>query len=252
MEDKRKFSNVSREERRKTLADIINKRARRSGCELPAETRLFIDDVEDMILEQFPYITIEEIEKAQENGFSGKYSTKALRGGIYADKIIAYIRAYREEMGYYSKTNVHQTTETEGPTLTSAERIKGLVVYWFQVYSEWINGWKSDMWKEPWGPYSSTPARLVYDALHYMGVLEAEPHENYRQKAVARCKNNHIEQDVSVDDISEREIKETAKKLFLIDYCRALQMEGRTIEQVIRGREVPQKYINMRNYELTH
>lgn len=256
MEDMRQFRNVDVEERRRDLIDIINKRARRAGVELPSDVKTFVLDVEEMILEHFPYITMNEIAKAQENGFSGKYSNKAMRSGIYADKIISFIRSYREEMGYYSKVNSQQTTDVELPSVTSAEGIRNFVISWFNEHNSWLNERTARVGGNIWVPYgkwTTEPARLVYDALYHMGVIELyEPIDDYKTKAVEKIRMDRIEKDESPNDITEIEVTCMAKKLYMMDYFLALNIEGKTINDVIRGKEVPQKYVNMRNYELSH
>lgn len=246
------FRNMDIEERRRDLIELLNVRARRSGTDLPSDVVMLVKDTEDMILKQFPNVTFEEIEKALENGFSGKYSNKVMRSGIYADKIISYIRSYREEMGYYSKTNIHEVRDAEAPSLSSEESIKNYVAYYFQCYIEWKNGSHEPFLK----------AKLAYDALYHMGLIGLDtPPESYFIRAEDIEKTDRLDKHMrgminlnfsTRITFSDESVVNIAKKLYLYDYFESLIIQNISIDNLVRDRRVPQKYINMRNYELTH
>lgn len=251
MEDHRKFRNIDIEERRRDLLEIINRRARRSGSDLPADVKTFIIDIEEMILGQFPYVTMSEVEKSLENGFSDKYNIK-MKSGIYADKIIAYIRAHREELGYYSRINAHAQEDVQAPSLVTADNIKTYVIYCYQCYVDWKRGGRE--------PYIK--ANLPYDALYHMGVIGLDtPPMEYLKRAEDMETANRLEQHmmgmINLNFAAELTLEDEgivniAKKMYLYDWFESLIMQGVTIDKVLADAIVPQKYVNIRNYELTH
>lgn len=238
---------LSDKDRKMQIAEIIIMRYRRGGYRLPNNDALFdlIDDVVDMLLEHFPQITIIEIRKALESGFSGKYGE--LRAGIYADKVLSYVRAYKEEMGANVKTNC-QALYTEDQRPVTEKDIKDLVSTIYKLHREnkvisYCNG-------------------LLFDDLYYLRLIDIDaPPQSFINKAIETVKNETIKQmrhgneydrtglieslgQISANDAN---IINKAKDLYVKDYFDSLITQNVDVNYLLIDKHISQEVLNFKN-----
>ncbi len=232
------------------IAEILLKRYRMGGYKNPENETLvgLVNDVLDMASKQFPDITIQDIDNALENGFSDKYGV--FRAGIYADKIIAYIRAYRSEKGVDSRINCQYETSAIKRPVTEDD-IKNLLLNSFELYKT--------------NSLTSFCCGLLFDSIRALGLVDYEtPPNDYYDKAIEAAKTkrvnamrhgNEYDRGFNMECLNtigrdDREIVNLAKDIYVKDYFDSLIYCGDDFRYILLSKHVSTDYLQRRNAEL--
>ncbi len=245
------FNRLTEKDRNVEMAKIIISRYRRGGYKTPQDDALkgLISDVVDMLLKHFPQITIDEISDALEFGFSGKYGET--RAGIYADKILLFIRAYRSEKGVDNRINYQSVTETVKRPVTESD-IKQLLSTMFKLHRE--------------NKVVSYCCGLLFDNLYYLGLIDTDtPPDDFIKKAVEAVKNGIIEAMRHGDEFdrisliesmkhineANNEVVVKAKDLYVMDYFDSLITRNVDLDYLLLNKHVSKSVLDFKNKELS-
>ena len=244
------FNRLTKKDQHVRLTEIIIARYRRGGYKTPQDEALrsLISDIVEMVLKHFPQITINEISDALESGFSGKYGET--RAGIYADKVLSYIRSYRAENGADNKVNCQSSSESFQRPVTESD-IKSLLSTMFRLHRE--------------NTVVSYCCGVLFDDLYYLGLIEIDtPPECFIKKAVEVIKGGMIEtmrQGNEFDRIgfieSLKQVGESgdeviikAKDLYVMDYFDSLITQNIDFDYLLLDKHVSRFVLDEKNKKL--
>lgn len=232
------------------LAELLLTRYRRGGYKTPdADTLVELTkDVSEMLIKSFPHISLSELEEALENGFSGKYGE--FRAGIYADKVLAFVRAYRSEKGLDNKVNCQNHASDHKRPITEYD-IKDLLSVMYNLHCS--------------GQVVSYCGGLLFDDLFLLGMIDYDtPPREYIDRAINKLKElkpdrmrkgNEFDRASIIKELAQldndnEEVIVKAKDLYVIDYFDSLKLMGEDIRCLLENRHINEAALEEKNRRL--